>query len=206
MAEASARVRLLPADVISMWRNTRFSTLRRAISMRASFSWMSWNSRDGPLPQQAVLGVLDRELEALLNEAERHGGHAGPLGDEVALGALAALAARRVALGLAEQPVLADPHVGEEELAGRRGVQAHLAEGLGLLEPGHAPVEDEGEHLALAQRRVAAVVELGVEDDGVGVGAVGDERLVAVEDVLVAVAHGRSTSCRRGRRSPSRAR
>ena len=45
---------------------------------------------------------------------------------------------------------LPDPDVGQEELAGGRGVQAHLAEGLGLLQPGHAPVEDEGEHRALA--------------------------------------------------------
>ena len=161
---------------------------------------------DGPLPQQAVLGVLDRELQALLNQPERHGGHAGPLGDEVALGALAALAATGRALGLAEEAVLADPHVGQEELAGRRGVQAHLAEGLGLLEPGHALVEDEGQHRTLAQRGVAAVVELGVEDDGVGVGAVGDEGLVAVEDVLVPVALAPSTSCHPARRSPSSAR
>ena len=63
--------------------------------------------------------------------------------------------AAALVLGLAEQAVLAHPHVGEEELAGGRGVQAHLAEGLGLLEPGHAPVEDEGEHRAVAERGVA---------------------------------------------------
>ncbi len=80
-----------------------------------------------------------------------------------------------------------DPHVGEEELAGGRGMEPHLAEGRRLLEPLHPLLEHEGEHPAVAERGVGSVVELGVEDDGVGVGAVGDEGLVAVEDVLVAV-------------------
>ena len=68
-----------------------------------------------------------------------------------------------------------------------RGVEAHLAERLALREAGHAGVEDEGEDLAVAGRR-RAVVELGVDDDGVGVRTVGDERLLAVEHVAVAVA------------------
>ncbi len=65
-----------------------------------------------------------------------------------------------------------------------------LRKGLDCSRPGHAPVEDEGQDLAVADRGVGAVVELGVEHDGVGVGPVGDERLVPVEDVLVAVPSG----------------
>ena len=89
-----------------------------------------------------------------------------------------------------EELLPAHPHVGEEQLAGGGGVQPHLPERLGLIETGRSLVQHEREHLAIADRRVGSVVELGVEDDGVGVGAVGDERLVAVEDVLVTVPPG----------------
>ena len=95
----------------------------------------------------------------------------------------------REVLGLADQAIAAHPDVGEEQLAGGRGVHAHLAQRLALLEALHAGVEHEAEHLAL--RRGVALVELADEDDGVGVGTVGDERLAAVEHVLVAVAAGR---------------
>ena len=47
MADASARVSASPAADISRWRKTRFSTFSRATSIRASFSWMSWNSPMG---------------------------------------------------------------------------------------------------------------------------------------------------------------
>ena len=44
--------------------------------------------------------------------------------------ALCAAVARGVVLGLAEQPVAAQPDVVEEQLAGARAVNAHLAERL----------------------------------------------------------------------------
>ena len=43
-----------------------------------------------------------------------------------------------------------DAHVLEEELAGGRRVQAHLAQRLRLREAGHAALEDEAQDLALA--------------------------------------------------------
>ena len=63
--------------------------------------------------------------------------------DERRLRRLAALAAAERLFALAEQPVAADAHVVEEQHAGRRRVQAHLAQRLRLLEAGHALVEHE---------------------------------------------------------------
>ena len=145
---------------------------------------------DGLAPEDAVARVVDRPGEALLDHAEGHGGHAGPFGHEVPLGRVATGAVPLV-LGLAEQVLPADPDVGQEELAGGGRMEAHLGEGPGLLEAGHPLLQDEREHRAVADRGVRTVVELGVEDDGVGVGAVGDVGLVAVEDVLVPVTPGR---------------
>ena len=68
------------------------------------------------------------------------------------------------------------------------GVHSHLAARLRLLEARHARVEHEAQDLAVGGG--VALVELADEDDGVGVGAVGDEGLRAVEHVLVAVALG----------------
>ena len=84
------------------------------------------------------------------------------------------------------QTVAPGPHVVEEEHAGRRRVQTHLAERLRLLEPGHARVQHELEHDSLGRR--VPLVELADKDDRVGVRTVRDERLRSVEHVLVAVA------------------
>ena len=81
----------------------------------------------------------------------------------------------------------------EEQLAGRRGVHAHLLERLGLLEPVHAAVEHERQHRLVAAVEAGAVVELGVDDDRVGVRPVGDEGLLAVEHELVTVGLDRRT-------------
>ena len=119
--------------------------------MRASLSWMSWNSPMGwPNWTRSLAYWTDRSRHssmmpramAATPERSMH---------ERGLGALAA--ARGDVLGLADQAVDADPHVVEEQLAGGRRVHAHLAQRLGLLEAGHALVEDEGEHLALGGRR-----------------------------------------------------
>ena len=130
----------------------------------------------------ALLGVGDAQFEAAVDDAEGHRGDAHALDRE---GLLRTLAVRHL-LGLAEQAVLAHPHVGEEEHPGRRGVHPHLAHRLRLLEAGHPLLEHEREDLALGRR--VALVELADEHRGVRVGTVRDERLVAVQHVLIAVA------------------
>ena len=171
-----------------MWRNTRFWTFSRAISILASLSWMSWKS---------PIGVPHRTRSlAYCTESFRHSSMtprdmaATPARSVTKLDLADSRPAPPPCSCLAEEVVPADPHVGQEELAGRGGVEAHLAQGLRLLEARGSRVEDEGEHRAVAHRGVRAVVELGVEHDGVGVGAVGDPGLRAVDDVLVAVPAG----------------
>src|SRR3546814_19802332 len=51
----------------------------------------------------------------------------------------------------------------------------------------HAGVQDEGQHGLLATVHAGSVVELGVDDDGVGVRTVGDEGLVSAEQEVFAV-------------------
>ena len=82
--------------------------MSRCISIRASFSWMSWCSPIGLPKRTHVLGVVEAQLEAALDDPE----------------AIAATPVRSIenasfapsrygtVLGLAEQPVLADAHVG----------------------------------------------------------------------------------------------
>src|SRR5206468_9518778 len=82
-------------------------------------------------------------------------------------------------LGLADQPLGTDVDVLQEELPGGGGVQTHLPERLRLREPGRPLVEDEAQDFPVFW--VTPVVELANEDDGVGVGTVGDERLAAVQ-------------------------
>ena len=97
MAEASAIVVGWPAATDSMWRKIRLRTLTRATSMLASLSWISWKSLMG-LPQSVpVLGVPDRDPEALFDDAQCHGGDPRALGDEVRLRALAATSLRLLA-------------------------------------------------------------------------------------------------------------
>ena len=68
---------------------------------------------------------------------------------KVSLAPVAGVAARLLAL--AEEPVGAGAHVGDEDLARRRGVHPHLAQRARLLETLHPAVEDERQDLALAR-------------------------------------------------------
>ena len=131
----------------------------------------------------AVVGVVDTHVEAAVDDAECHRGDAGPLHGEGVLGSYPSVTARLLAL--AEEPVGAGAHVGDEDLARRRGVHPHLAQRARLLEPLHPALEDERQDLAPLGR--GAIVELADEHDDVGVRPVGDERLRPVEDVAVAV-------------------
>ena len=88
---------------------------------------------------------------------------------------------------LAQQVRAGHPDVLEVQLGGVGGVQAHLVELAAAGEALHAALDD--------QQREALVAGIGIgaghDDDQVGVDARGDERLGAVEDPVVAVAHRR---------------
>src|SRR5262249_42037134 len=144
--------------------------------------------------------VVEAQLQALLDDAERHGGDPGALHREGRLGA----GACRCLLGLADQALAPDANVLEEELAGGGRVHPHLAHGLRLREAGHAAIEDEAEHLPVL--RIAPVVQLADEDDGVGERAVGDEGLAAVQHVAVAVTPGGGPHAAEGVRARARLR
>ena len=88
-----------------------------------------------------------------------------------------------LALG-AEQVLRRDVHVGEEQLGRVLGVQAELLQVAAPLEALHPPLEDEQGHALVLLARVG----LHRGDHEVGVDAVRDERLRAVDDVGVAVA------------------
>src|SRR5438067_72086 len=64
---------------------------------------------DGATELDPALGVVDAELEAALDDAEGHGGHARSLDGERGLGLVPA--ATDDLLGLTQEPVLADAHV-----------------------------------------------------------------------------------------------
>jgi hypothetical protein len=77
---------------------------------------------------------------------------------------------------------------------------AHFLERLTLGQARHAGVEHERQHRSAAPFD-RAIVELGVDDQNIGVRAVGDERLVAVEKVVVAVTLDRGLHAAEGIRA-----
>ena len=68
-------------------------------------------------PQLALLGVVDAQPQAFLDDTQRHGRDADPLGGEIRPRAGASVACL-IVLGFAEQPVTAQPNVVEEQFAG----------------------------------------------------------------------------------------
>ena len=141
---------------------------------------------DGLAELLALLDVAQRVVQRALRDADRLGadGDAG-----VVEGAQRDLQA--LALG-AHEPVGRDARVGEVQLAGRAALDAELALGLAEVEALVALLDDE-------RRDVAAALAVGVGNREHGVelrlAGVGDPRLLAVEEVVVAVlgrpgAHG----------------
>src|SRR5207249_4121372 len=124
----------------------------------------------------ALLRVFERQLEGAVGEPEGERGHAGALVGEAALHVVALLNAP------AEQVRARDADVVQVDGTRRRGVRAHLAEGLRDLEPHGAALDEEGLDVP-----GAVLDQLGVDDEDVGVGRVRDERLLALDDVAVAV-------------------
>src|SRR5438067_754045 len=132
--------------------------------MRASFSWTSWNSPMGwpNCTRSLAYSTLSSRQRSIIPRAIAATPERSM--EKVALASSRPPPAHL--LGLSQQPVAPDAHVGEEELTRRRRVQAHLAQRRRLVEARHPPVEHEVEDLPLGGR--VPFVELADEDDGVG--------------------------------------
>src|SRR5271168_1187396 len=104
---------------------------------------------NGLLPQRAVTGVVHRDTRALLDNAQRHGRHAGALGHEVVARTLTTPAL--CLLGLAQEAITSDAHVTQKDVTGRRGVLTHLSHRCGLRESVHSLIEDEGQYRSVAK-------------------------------------------------------
>src|SRR5262245_48157962 len=141
----------------------------------------------------AALRVLERIVGRALREPEALRRDPGPRAVEDPPRDLEALAL------LAQQVVRRDAHVVEEDLAGRRALDAHLRLDAPDLEPGRVGFDDEG-----GDSRVAGL-GIGLREDDVQARDAGvrDEALAAVQDVRVAVeprlaAHGGRVGARAG--------
>ena len=151
---------------------------------------MSWNWPIFWPHSVRVFRVVDAAPVAFVDDAQCHQRDAEVVRRQSSrVGALAAMAAG-VLLGLTEQPIGSQPHVVEEQFAGRRRHHAHLLERLALGQARHAGIEHERQHRSAAtvDGATGAIVEFGVDEKDVGVGGVGDERLLPVEQVVLTVA------------------
>ena len=119
----------------------------------------------------AVLGVLQRLLQHGLHAGGRHHRDADAFLRKVLHQVDEARAL------LAEQVLGGHLHVGEGQLRGVLGVETDLVEVAAALEARHPPLDDQQRE---AQRALVGV-GAGHDDHQVGVNAVGDERLRAVE-------------------------
>ena len=128
----------------------------------------------------AFVHVGDHHVEARLHEAE------GPRREHEALVVEAAHEHPRPLPDPAEHVLRRHLAVVEDELAGVRAPHPELVELLRGREPGHSLLDEERGEPAGARGRVGA----GVDDEGVGVRAVRDPHLGAVEDEAVAPALG----------------
>ncbi|SKT64792.1 Uncharacterised protein [Mycobacteroides abscessus subsp. abscessus] len=134
----------------------------------------------------ALLGVFDGLLQ--------HGDRVCDVGDRTAHPLLRqALHHRDESLvDLADDVLGGHPHIGEEQLGGIGLGLAHFVQLAAALEAGHALLDrEQGDALGLQLGRGACR-----DDDEIGSRTVGDERLGAVDDPVVAVLDGR---CLEGR-------
>ena len=129
----------------------------------------------------AVLDVLQCLGERRAGTGDRRDRDRQPLGRQVGHQVVEALAL------LAKQVRTRHPDVLEVQFGGVGVVQAHLVELAAAGETLHVALDDEQREALVAGVGVGA----GHDHDQVGVDARGDERLGAVEDPVVAVAHRR---------------
>src|SRR3954447_13574645 len=124
-----------------------------------------------------LLRVAERQLDNLLARGGRHHRDREPLLRKVHHQVDEPLAL------LAEQVLLRHRDVVEEELSGVLGLEADLLEVPAALEALHPPFDDKQADALVPRLRVGA----GHHDHEVGQDAVADERLGAVQDVVVAL-------------------
>ena len=160
-----------------------FQVARRArctfVAMSAMMNWIAWCIAIGTPNWTRSLEYVDRELHRRAGDAGRHRGDAGARAVERHHRDLEALVL------LADQVVERDLDLGEGDRRGVRGALAHL---VLVLVDDHAGVtrDDEARDAAVP----GLLVGLRVDRVPVGVLAVGDEALGAVDDPLVALAGG----------------
>ena len=152
--------------------------LRRA---RGQFELGVLERRDRRPERLAVLGVVDRRGDRRPRLRHRTDRDGQPL-----LRQVVAEVAERLAL-LPQHVGRGHPHVDEGQLGGVLHLAAHLVQFAAAGEAGHAVLDDE------QRQPLAPVVGIrrraGNHDHQVGLHAAGDERLGAVDDPVVAVAH-----------------
>ena len=128
----------------------------------------------------AGLYVIDSDLERAFRKAEGLCGNADTAAVQRIHGDLVAFA------GFAQEVLFRDTAVGKDEFIGRAAADTHFlflrAEG----EAGRALFHDEGRDALAAERFVGH----GEDDIGIGIVAVGDEHLGAVQHVFIAVKNG----------------
>jgi hypothetical protein len=152
-----------------------------SVAISAMVNRVCWNVPIGPAERGALLDVVEAEREHVL--AGRGGGHRDR---EPLLGQVGHQLEEPGPL-LAEQVLLGTGHIVEEQLGGVLGVLADLVEVAAALEPVHAALDDEQADPLVPGLGVGP----GDHDHEVGEDAVGDERLLPVEHVVVALVDGR---------------
>ena len=160
-----------------------------ATHMRARRCWTSWKSAIGRAELRARLGVVARDLEAALGDAVRQDREAAALGGEARLHVVALRVRRRRAgdrAGMRTSSRKTSP-VGEPRMP-------IFFIGGPVLRPGVGALDDE----RLDRAVELAAAHPGVDQEHVGVGRVGDERLAAVQHVVVAVAPSRRLHAAQG--------
>ena len=123
-----------------------------------------------------------------------------PLGDDVGQGEADLAAAGQLDIALGEelgvdQGAVLDPQAPVDPEAGAQRVEAVLGAGM----PGAGDLQ-RVDHPGQADERMAAIVELVVEEAEIEAGIVRDQRTVAEEFEQVLAPGRGSAACRRGRR------
>ena len=145
-----------------------------SVAMSASLNWIAWNFEIGWPNCTRCLGVVGRQVEHGLGEAERQ------RGDRDAPDLERAQELAEAHRGIADEVVVGDPHVVEEQLAGVEAPPADAAHLRAHREAGRVLLDDEAR-----ERRPAVLGRLGAGEQRhaerhVGAG-VGDERLATVD-------------------------